>query len=152
MSITVIANNKKAFHDYEILDRYEAGIELQGSEVKAIRKSRVNLKESYVRIINLEVWVMGMHISHLSEANPWYKPDERRPRRLLMHKKEILKLFNQVQLKGMTIVPLRLYFNARNKAKLEIGLARGKELHDKRDDMKKKSALREAQQEMKNYK
>ncbi|MEF3191552.1 MAG: SsrA-binding protein SmpB, partial [Campylobacterales bacterium] len=132
MSITVVATNKKAFHDYEITDRYEAGIELKGSEVKAIRKGRVNLKDSYVRIINQEAWVIGMHISHLDQTNPHFKPDERRPRRLLLHKKEILKLLGYTQIKGMTLVPIRLYFNERNKAKLEIGLARGKDLHDKR--------------------
>lgn len=148
---TTIATNKKAYHDYFVIEKWDAGIELVGSEVKAIRKGRANLKDSYIRIINGEAWLMGMHISHLESANPYYRPDETRVRRLLLHRKEIPKLHNKSVISGMTIVPLSLYLNDRNLVKLQIALAQGKEGHDKREDLKKKTALREAQQEMKKY-
>lgn len=148
-----IANNKKAFHDYEIGDKYEAGIELKGSEVKAIRASRVNLKDSFVRIINGEAWAFGIHISYLEQANPHFKPDESRARRLLLHKKQILKLEQSVMQQGMALVPISLYFNDRNKVKLQIGVAKGKNLYDKRHAQKDKELNREAQAAMKkNYK
>jgi SsrA-binding protein len=146
-----LANNRKAFHDYEIIDRYEAGIELIGSEVKAIRMGRVNLKDSYIRIINNEAWLMGVHVTHLSTANPHFKPEEKRVRRLLMHKKELIKLHNKTVLDGMTLVPLSLYTNSKNLVKVSVGLAKGKQLHDKRETLKKKTQLREAAQEMKKY-
>ncbi len=144
--------NKKAFHDYIILDIYEAGIELQGSEVKSIREGRLNLKDSFVRIIKGEVFILNMHISHLSTAHTTYRPEESRDRKLLLHKKEIGKLFEKVTKDGMTIVPLKLYFNSRNLIKLQIATAKGKQLHDKREDMKKKTMLRETQQAIKDWK
>lgn len=144
--------NRKAFHDYFILDKFEAGVELQGSEVKAIREGRVNLKDTHVRIIKNEIFVLNMHISHLSTTHATYRPDERRSRKLLMHKKEINKLYEKVTKEGITIVPLKLYFNSKNLVKLQIATAQGKKLHDKREDLKAKTMLRETQQALKNYK
>jgi len=149
MSIKIVTKNKKAFHDYEILEKLEAGIELLGSEVKSIRMSRVNLKDSYVRIIKGEVWVFGMHISFIESTNPHYKPDEKRPRKLLLHRKQIDKWYGKSKQEGLAIVPLMLYFNEKNRAKLQIALAKGKKLHDKRETLKRKTAEREAQAAMK---
>ncbi len=150
MSIKIVAKNKKAFHDYEIIEKLEAGIELLGSEVKSIRMGRVNLKDSYVRIIKGEAWVFGMNISFLESTNPHYKPDEKRPRRLLLHRKQIDKWYGKMKQEGLAIVPLMLYFNERNRAKLQIALAKGKKLHDKRETLKRKTAEREARAAMKN--
>ncbi len=147
----VIATNKKAYHDFEILDKYEAGLVLEGSEVKAIRAGRVNLKDSFVKFVKGEPFVFGMHISHLDSSNPHFRPDEKRPRKLLLHKKEINKLLGKTSEKGYTVVPLRLYFNRKNLAKLEIALAKGKTLHDKREALKRKILDREARTAMKNY-
>ena len=143
--------NKKAYHDYFILDEYEAGIVLEGSEVKAIRESRVNLKDSFIRIIKGEVFLLNMHISHLSTAHTTYRPDERRDRKLLLHSKEIDKLFTKVTKDGITLVPLKMYFNSKNMIKVKIATAQGKKLHDKREDLKRKTMLRETQQALKNY-
>ena len=150
MSINIIAKNKKAYHDYEILEKFEAGIVLQGSEVKALRAKRANLKDGYCRFIKGELFLMNVHIAHLSTTNQNYVLDSRTPRKLLLHKKELEKLFAKVGREGLTIVPLMIYFNERNKAKTSIGLAKGKQLHDKRHEMKKKTLDREAQQAMKN--
>lgn len=147
----IIATNKKAYHDFEIIEKYEAGIVLKGSEVKAIRAGRVNLKDSFIKIVKGEPFIFGMHISHLNTANPYYKPDEKRPRKLLLHKKEINKLIGKTSEKGYTIVPLKLYFNNKNLVKLEIALAKGKTLHDKREAIKRKIMDREAKAAMKNY-
>lgn len=149
MPINIIAKNKKAYHDYEILEKFEAGIVLQGSEVKALRAKRANLKDGYCRFIKGELFLMNVHIAHLNTANPHYSPDSRTPRKLLLHKKELDKLFGKVGREGLTIVPLMIYFNERNRAKVSIGLAKGKQLHDKRQDLKKKTLDREAQQAMK---
>ncbi len=146
-----VATNKKAYHDFEIEEKLEAGLVLSGSEVKAIRAGRVNLKDSFVKFIKGEPFVFGMHISHLDSANPHFKPDEKRPRKLLLHKKQIDKLLGKTSQKGYTVVPLRLYFNNKNLAKLEIGLAKGKSLHDKRESIKKKMLEREARAAMKDY-
>ncbi len=146
-----VARNKKAFHDYEILEKYEVGIVLQGSEVKAIRQGRVNLKDSFVRIIKGEAFLLNAHISHLSTANIHFARGERTDRKLLMHAKEIFKLDAKVAKDGLTIVPLSMYFNARNLVKLEIALARGKNLHDKRETLKEKDAIREAKIAIKNH-
>jgi SsrA-binding protein len=147
----LVFKNKKAFHDYFILDSFETGIQLQGSEVKAIRQGRVNLKDSFVRIVKNELFLFNMHISHLSTAHTTYRPDERRSRKLLMHKKEIAKLHEKVTKDGITIVPLKLYFNARNLVKVQIATAQGKKLYDKREDLKAKTLKREAQMALKNY-
>jgi SsrA-binding protein len=143
--------NKKAFHDYFILDQFEAGIVLEGSEVKAIREGRVNLKDSFVRIIKGEVYLLNTHISHLSTTHATYRPDERRDRKLLLHKKEIGKLYEKVTKDGITLIALKMYFNSKNMVKVKIATAQGKKLHDKREDLKKKTMLRETQQALKNY-
>jgi len=143
-----VARNKKAFHDYEVLERYEAGIELKGSEVKALRAGRVNLKDSFVKIIKNEAFLMNAHISYTDTTNPHFKPDETRPRKLLLHRKEIDKLIGKTTRDGLTIVPLSIYFNKKNFAKVEIALAKGKKLHDKRETLKRKEADREAKRAM----
>ncbi len=147
----IIANNKKAFFDYEIIEKYEAGIVLKGSEVKSIRLGRVNLKNSFVKIMKGEAFVFDMHISYLESVNPHFKPDEKEPRKLLLHRKEIDKFIGKIKLMGITIVPLSLYFNEKNLAKVEIGLAKGKKVADKRQTLKEKDLKREAAQAMKKY-
>lgn len=148
----LVFKNRKAFHDYFILDTYEAGVQLKGSEVKAIRDGRVNLKDSFIRIIKGELFLLNMHISHLSTTHTTFRPDERRDRKLLMHKKEIAKLYEKVTKDGITIVPLKLYFNQKNLVKLQIATAQGKKLYDKREDLKAKAMQRETQIALKNYK
>lgn len=148
----LVFKNRKAFHDYFILETHETGIQLQGSEVKAIRDGRVNLKDSFVRIIKGELFLLNMHISHLSTTHTTFRPDERRERKLLMHKKEIGKLFEKVTKDGITLVPLKLYFNDKNLIKIQIATAQGKKLYDKREDLKAKTMQRETQQALKNYK
>jgi SsrA-binding protein len=143
--------NRKARHDYEIFDTYEAGIELKGSEVKAIRAGRVNLKDSFIRIIKGEMFLLNAHISNLETTYVAYRLDETRDRKLLLHRKEIDKLFGKVSKDGMTIVPLKMYFNSRNRLKVQIALARGKKQYDKRETLKKKTQEREAQIAIKNY-
>ncbi len=145
----IIATNKKATFDFFILEKYEAGIELKGSEVKSIRAGRVNLKDSFVKIIQGEAFLFQAHIATLATTNLHYKPDEKRARRLLLHRKEIDKLFGKSQVSGMSIVALKLYFNSRNKAKLEIGFAKCKNLHDKRESLKEKIQKREIAQTLK---
>ena len=147
----LVFKNKKAFHDYMILDTIEAGIVLEGSEVKAIRDGRVNLKDSFVRINKNEIFLLNAHISHLSTAHTTYRPDERRSRKLLIKRKEIDKLFSKVTKDGITIVALKLYFNSKNMVKIQIATAQGKKLHDKREDLKRKTMLRETQTALKNY-
>lgn len=147
----IIAKNKKAFFDYEILEKIEAGLCLFGSEVKAIRNSRVNLKDSFVKVVRNEAFLFGMHISHLDTTNPYYKPNERRDRKLLLHRKQIDKMFGEVSKEGLSIVPLKIYFNQKNIAKIEIAIVKGKNLHDKRESIKKKILDKEAQASLKNY-
>ncbi len=142
--------NKKAYHDYEILETLEAGIALEGSEVKSIRDSRVNLKDSHIRIIKNEVYVLNMHITHLSTAHTTFRPDERRSRKLLLHRREIDKLHAKVTKDGVTLIPTRLYFNSKNMVKIQVAVARGKKLHDKREDLKQKTLKKEALQALKN--
>lgn len=143
--------NKKAFHDYFILDKYEAGIELKGSEVKAIRAGRINLKDSFIRIIKGEVFLLNAHISYLETTYSAYKPEETRSRKLLLHKKEIGKLYQKVTKEGITIVPLRLYFNDNNKIKVEIATAQGKKLYDKRESLKESDLKRESLSALKDF-
>jgi len=143
--------NKKAGHEFFILEKYEAGIQLQGSEIKAIREARVNLKESFVRIIKDEVFLLNAHITHLSTAHATYRPEEKRDRKLLLHRNEIEKLAKKVERDGLTIVVTKMYFNARNLVKVQIALAQGKKLHDKRNDLKQKTMQRETQQALKNF-
>ncbi|CAE09989.1 SsrA-binding protein SmpB [Wolinella succinogenes] len=151
MARKVIANNKKALFDFHILERLEAGIALSGSEVKAIRAGRVNLKDSFVKIIKGEAFLLNAHISYLETTNPHYKPDERRPRKLLLHRKQIDKLTGSVSTEGMTLVTLSIYFNERNRAKAEIALAKGKNLHDKRETLKKRILDREVKAALKEH-
>ena len=138
----LIAQNKKAYHDYFVEDKYEAGIELCGTEVKSLRAGRVNLKDSYCRIQNGELFVLGMHISPYEKGNIFNR-EPLRERRVLMHKREILRLFGLVGQKGYSLIPLRLYFSGKW-VKLEIGLCKGKKLYDKREADAKRSAKREA--------
>ena len=145
MSITV---NKKAFHDYFVEEKYEAGIALQGWEVKAIRAGRMNIKESYVIIRNGELFLIGMHITPLITASTHVNPDPTRTRKLLLHDQEIMKLIGKVERAGYTLVPLDLHYT-RGRIKLEVGLAKGKKQHDKRGDEQEKDSKREAQRAMK---
>ena len=145
MSIVV---NKKAFHDYFIEERYEAGLMLEGWEVKAIRAGRVQLKEAYVVLKKEEVWLVGCHISPLATASTHIKPDPTRSRKLLLHAQEIKKLIGKVQQAGYTLVHLNLHFT-KGRIKLEIGLAKGKKLHDKRAAEKDREWAREKQRILK---
>ena len=144
----VIAKNKKAFHDYFVIEKYEAGIELAGTEVKSLRAGQVNLKDSYAEVTDGEIYVHGMHISPYEHGNIFNK-DPLRPRRLLMHKKEILKIFGLVKRDGITLVPLSLYWKG-SRVKAELGLCKGKKLYDKREAAAKRSAEREMDRSMKN--
>ncbi|MCU0934402.1 MAG: SsrA-binding protein SmpB [Thiobacillaceae bacterium] len=135
-------DNKKAFHDYFIEERYEAGLALEGWEVKAIRAGRVQLKEAYVVLKQEEVWLIGCHISPLPTASTHIKPDPTRSRKLLLHANEIRKLIGKVQQAGFTLVPLNLHY-AKGRVKVEIGLAKGKKLHDKRATEKEREWQRD---------
>ncbi len=143
----LIAPNKKARHDYFVMETYEAGIELFGTEVKSIRRGQVNLKDSYCFVEKGELFVSGMHISPYEQGNIFNK-DPMRIRRLLMHKKEINKLLGLVTQQGLTLVPLSMYFRS-SRVKLEIGLCKGKKLYDKRDTEAKKQAGRDIERAMK---
>lgn len=139
----LIASNKKAYHDYFVEDSYEAGLELCGTEVKSLRCGRVNLKDSFCLIKNGEILVHGMHISPYEKGNIFNR-EPMRPRRLLMHKREILKLFGLVGQQGYSLIPLKLYFSGKW-VKVEIGLCKGKKLYDKREADAKRTAQREAE-------
>lgn len=143
----LIANNKKAYHDYFIDETYEAGIALHGTEVKSMRMGKCSIKESFIRIENGEVFVYGMHVSPYEKGNIFNK-DPLRTKKLLLHKYEINKLTGKIKEKGYTLVPLQVYFKE-GRVKVEIGLARGKKLYDKRQDIAKKDQRREAEKELK---
>ena len=143
----LIANNKKAYHEYFLEEKYEAGIELHGTEVKSLRSGKCSIKESFVRIENEEVFIYQMHIPPYEKGNIFNK-DPMRPRRLLMHKKEIMRLLGKIKEKGYTLVPVQVYFKG-SLVKVEIALARGKKLYDKRQDIAKKDARREAERDFK---
>ena len=145
MSITV---NKKAFHDYFIEEKYEAGLALEGWEVKAIRAGQMNIKESYVIIKGGEIFLIGMHITPLPTASTHIHPDPTRTRKLLLHAKEINKLIGKVERAGYELIPLDLHY-VRGRIKLDVGLAKGKKQHDKRADQQEKEGKREAQRAMK---
>ena len=136
-----IAQNKKAYHDYFVLEEYEAGIELFGTEVKSIRQGRVNLKDSWCGVRNGEIFVNGMHVSPYEQGNIFNR-DPIRPRRLLMHKREIMRLFGESKQQGLAIIPLSLYFK-NGRAKLAIGLCKGKKLYDKREAAAERDAKRD---------
>ena len=146
-TVKLIANNKKAYHDFFVDDTYETGISLAGTEVKSLRMGKCSIKEAFVRIENGEVIIYGMHISPYEKGNIFNK-DPLRPRKLLMHRYEINKLMGKIKEKGMTLVPLKVYFKG-SLVKVEIGLARGKKLYDKRQDIAKKDKRREAEKEFK---
>ena len=143
----LIANNKKAYHDYFIEEKYEAGISLHGTEVKSLRMGKCSIKESFLRIENGELFIYGMHVSPYEKGNIFNK-DPLRVKQLLMHKSEIHKLQGKIAEKGYTLVPLQVYLKG-GLVKVEIGLARGKKLYDKRQDIAKKDQRREAQREFK---
>lgn len=143
-----VAENKKARHEYELFDRFEVGLELKGTEIKSIRKGKVQLKDSFVSFSNGEAYIKGMHISPYEFGNR-FNHDEVRDRKLLLHKNEIRKLYQSTRIKGYTVVPVRLYLN-HGLAKMEIALAKGKNLHDKREAQKTKDAQREIQKALKN--
>ncbi len=143
----IITDNRKARHDYFVEETYEAGIELCGTEVKSIRRGGVNLKDSYCEVDGGELFALGVHISPYEQGNIFNK-DPLRPRRLLMHKREIMKLTGLVSRDGYTLVPLSLYFKG-SRVKMAIGLCRGKKLYDKREDIAKKDANREIERRMK---
>ncbi len=143
----LIANNKKAFHDYFIEDTYEAGIALKGTEVKSLRMGKCSIKESFLRIENNEVYIYGMHISPYEKGNIFNR-DPLRVRKLLLHKDEIRKLQGKITEKGYTLVPIKVYFS-KSLVKVEIALAKGKKLYDKRDSIAKKDQRREAEREFK---
>lgn len=142
-----IASNRKAYHDYFVLETYEAGIELYGTEIKSIHNGKVNLKDSFCSVDNGEMFVIGMHISPYEHGNIFNR-DPMRKKKLLMHKKEIIKLFTQNQQQGLSIIPLKLYIK-KGRAKLEIGLCKGKKLHDKRNVAAEKEANRSIERALK---
>lgn len=146
-SIKLIANNKKAYHEYFIEDKYEAGIELFGTEVKSMRLGQCSIKESFLRIEKGEMWIYGMHINPYEKGNIFNK-DPLRPRRLLLHKLEIRKLLSKSTEDGYTLVPLQVYLKG-GRVKVEIALAKGKKLYDKRADLQKKDSKREIERSMK---
>ena len=146
-NIKVIANHKKAYHEYFVLEKYEAGVELAGTEVKSLRQGKVNLKDSWCSIVKGELFVNGMHISPYEHGNIWGK-DPMRVRKLLMHKREINKLFGVLQQQGLSLIPLSIYFKG-SLVKLELGLCKGKKLYDKREADAQRSAKRDIDRAMK---
>lgn len=144
------ANNKKARHDYFIEETLEAGIVLTGTEIKSVREGKVSIKESFARVDNGEVWLYGMNISQYKQGNR-FNVDPLRPRKLLLHKKEIRKLIGKVTLQGLTLVPLKIYINHKGLAKVELAVARGKKNYDKRDTMAKRDADRKIDRAVKNW-
>ena len=146
-AMKLVANNKKAYHDYFVEEKYEAGIVLHGTEVKSLRMGKCSIKEAFIRIENGEVFAYGMHVSPYEKGNIFNK-DPLRVKKLLLHRQEINKLTGKVAEKGYTLVPLQVYFS-NGRAKVEIGLAKGKKLYDKRQDIARKDQRREAEKEMK---
>ena len=145
----IIAQNKKAWHDYFVDEKYEAGIALFGTEVKSIRAGQINLKDSYCSVKNGELFVLGMHVSPYEKGNIFNR-EPRRERKLLMHKRELMKINGTLTQKGYTLVPLSLYFSGKN-VKVELGLCRGKKLYDKRDSIAAKEVNREIDRKMKEF-
>lgn len=145
----LLAHNKKARHDYFIEDTIEAGMVLTGTEVKSIRAGQVSIKEAYADIKDEEAWVRGMHVSPYEMGNR-YNPDPLRTRKLLMHKKEIIKISNMIAQKGYTLVPLKVYIHANGTMKMELGICRGKKNYDKRDSIAKRDVDRQIQRDIRN--
>ena len=144
----VVADNRKARHDYFIEENYEAGLALKGSEIKSIRAGRINLRGGYARIQDGEVWLYDVHISPYDQSGKYYNHEPTRPRKLLLHRREISRILGQVERQGFTLVPLRFYFKGR-RLKVDLGLARGKKLYDKRDDIANREAKRDIERAMK---
>ncbi len=144
----ILANNKKAWHDFFIEETYEAGIALTGTEIKSMRAGKVNLKDSYAKVVSNEILIYNMHISPYEQGNR-YNVDPMRPRKLLLHRQEIRKLIGYTTLKGLTLIPLNVYLNNKGVAKLELAVAKGKKEYDKRDSIAKKDADRKIDQQMK---
>lgn len=149
-SYKVISDNRKARFLYEILETYEAGVQLMGTEVKSIREGKVNLQDGYALIRNGEAWLINVHISPYTTSSQYFNHDPRRTRKLLLHRQEIRKLIGKVEQQGLTLVPLKMYLK-RGLVKVSIGLGKGKKLHDKREDMKRRQDQRDIQRAMKNY-
>ena len=147
MNQQIAASNRKAYHEYHILDKYEAGIELFGTEVKSLREAQANLKESYVIVRKNQAWISGMHINRYSNTGH-EGHDPTRNRRLLLNKREILKIKQNIEQKGLTVVPLKLYFSKNGWAKVEIGLAKGKKIFDKKNSIKERDIKRDMQREL----
>jgi len=148
MSIQVVCQNKKAFHDYFIEERFETGIVLVGSEVKSLRQGKAHLKDSYASIRNGEIFLLKTHISPYLQGDKFTQPEPERKRKLLLHKREVLKLIGKTKEKGYTLIPTKIYFR-NGKAKVELGLAKGKRMYDKRESLKKKAVEREMAKAMK---
>jgi SsrA-binding protein len=146
----IVSDNRQARYLYEILETYEAGIELKGTEVKSIRNGQSNLRDGYALIRNGEAWLLNVHISPHSTASQYFNHDPRRTRKLLLHKQEIRKLIGKVEQQGLTLVPLKMYLK-NGKVKISIGLGKGKKLHDKREDLKQRQDKREMERAMKRY-
>jgi len=144
-----IATNKKAFFDYYIEEKFEAGLVLHGSEVKALRAGRVNLKEGFIKIVRGEAFLFNVHIGVLATTHHFYAHEERGSRKLLLHKKQIEKMLKAVEKEGFTLVPLSIYLNDRNIFKMQVAIAKGKKLYDKRDDLKEKSLKRDMERALK---
>lgn len=150
VGIKIISDNRQARYLYEILETYEAGIQLTGTEVKSIREGKANLKDGYALLRNGEAWLINVHISPYQASGQYFNHEPRRTRKLLLHRKEISKLIGQVEQKGLTLVPLKLYFK-NGWIKISIGLAQGKKLHDKRESIKRRQDQRDMQRAMKQY-
>lgn len=148
--IKIVSDNRQARFLYEILQTYEAGIELQGTEVKSIRAGKVNLRDGFALLRNGEVWLMNVHISPYDKSSLFFNHEPRRTRRLLMHNWEIRKLIGQVEQKGLTLVPLKMYFKG-SWVKITLGLGKGKKLHDKRETLKRRQDDRDMSRAMKRY-
>ena len=145
----LISNNKKARHDYFIEEEYEAGIVLTGTEIKSIRAGGINLRDSFAKVENSEVWVYNMNISPYEKGNR-FNTDPMRPKKLMLHKKEIRKLIGYIAREGLTLVPLDVYLDRRGRAKLTLAIAKGKKLYDKREDMARRDAERDMDRRIKN--
>jgi SsrA-binding protein len=148
--IKIITDNRQARYLYEILETYEAGVELTGTEVKSIRAGRVNLKDGYALLRNGEAWLINVHISPYQASGQYFNHEPRRTRKLLLHRKEINRLIGQVEQKGLTLIPLKMYFK-RGWIKVSIGLAKGKKIHDKRESVKRREDQREMARAIKRY-
>lgn len=148
MSTKTVTVNRKARHDYHILETFEAGLVLKGTEVKSLRAGKANLQDSFARIDNSELILYNMHISHYEQGNR-FNHDPKRPKKLLMHQREIMRLLGKTREKGLTLVPLKVYFS-RGWAKVELALAKGKKAYDKREDIKARDARREMERAVKN--